>query len=107
MCAGKPCTLSPPGAKVLDARGPGATAARRQPFGVVALPWVALAGKRRWGAAAGIQKDWEKDLESVDLHLVRRLVRHLHLHLHRLFRARAPVALPRFSAVSKLVDTGT
>jgi len=49
---------------------------------VVALPWVALAGKRRWGAAAGIQKDWEKDLESVDLHLVRRLVRHLHLHLH-------------------------
>ena len=32
VCAGKSCTLFPPGAKVLDARGPGATAARRRPF---------------------------------------------------------------------------
>jgi hypothetical protein len=29
----------------------------------VALPSVALAGKRRWGAAAVVQKDWEKDWE--------------------------------------------
>ena len=32
VCAGKVYTLFPPVAKVLDARGPGATVARREPF---------------------------------------------------------------------------
>jgi len=49
--AGKPRTLFPPVAKVLDARGPGATAARRQPF------WACLTRViRRLRASPGAQR---------------------------------------------------
>ena len=51
VCAGKPCTEFPSGAKVLDARGPVATAARRQPL------WACLtAVRRRLRASPGAQR---------------------------------------------------